>query len=559
MAGQIPLQLDGRSPRSATSLASNNTRQQQQQASLAKRLLFPHLPPGSDLPSLFASPACPPELNDEVYDFIALALRAFVNIWWTKITRYDKEFLPQIASIVTHAVRALEERLLNVDLSLLVFCDIPAVITQHYRDYRHAASKVSTSYATGGALSLPQLFHQLQPHMAISADGSIHEEYFRQAFDHVLKACLPPDDYAPEAERFIIREIFLKIVVKDIIPRVTQPWFLQKTVLDLLGPSSDVVSDKQPSDTPASASHANSHFSKSGIIVLFLSAIQTLSGACLALIHAYKQTIITITLVNKSSFPLPTPRTQPARSQLDVPGATPFATSRDNFLSVSSISSDASSSTSHYASTSQGKLEQPTVRAPDLVRGPLVMTWALLNVQERLATTALFQTIFMFCRFFHSFMNKLLSHFLYTHVLSAPSMLSIIRLSKSTLFPHGYPGPPPIDPTPEEQFIIRQQLVKRMAERFPALVSSALLGPSPITSIDAIVDPLGDSTCNAHLAVFSFDALLLTVFPEMGVEGTDHGDTMACNVLMEKGDEGDNDFERSGGLGSGDASPVSAN
>jgi hypothetical protein len=246
MAGQIPLQLDGRSPRSAASLASNNTRQQQQQASLAKRLLFPHLPPGSDLPSLFASPACPPELNDEVYDFIALALRAFVNIWWTKISRYDKEFLPQIASIVTHVVRALETRLLNVDLSLLVFCDIPAVITQHYRDYRHAASKVSTSYATGGALSLPQLFHQLQPHMAISADGSIHEEYFRQAFDHVLKACLPPDEYAPEAERFIIREIFLKVVVKDIIPRVTQPWFLQKTVLDLLGPSPDVVSDKVP-------------------------------------------------------------------------------------------------------------------------------------------------------------------------------------------------------------------------------------------------------------------------------------------------------------------------
>ncbi|KAF9229677.1 hypothetical protein BS17DRAFT_771779 [Gyrodon lividus] len=555
MAGQLHPQL-GRSSRSAASLTSNNTRQQQQQASLAKRLLFPHLSPGSGLPPLFASPACPPELNDEVYDFIALALRAFVNIWWTKITRYDKEFLPQIASIVTHVLRALEERLLNADLSLLAFCDIPTVVTQHYRDYRHAASKVSTAYATGGALSLPQLFHQLQPHMAISADGSIDEEYFRQAFDHVLKACLPPDDYAPDAERFVVREIILKVVLKDVIPRVTQPWFLQKTVLDLLGPSSDVV-PVELLDTPASAPHTYSHFSKSSIIVLFLSAIQTLSGACLALIHAYKQTIVTITLVNKSSFSLPTPRPQPTRSQLDVPQPTPSTMSRDNFRPVSPISSSAPSVASLCASTSQSKQCQPAIRAPNLVDGLLVMIRALLNVQERLSTTALFQTISMFCCFFQSFMNKLLSHFLYTRVLSASSILSIVRLSKRALFPNGYPGPPPVDPTPEEQFIIRQQLIKRIAERLPALASSALLGPSPITSVDAVVDPLSDRACNTHLAVFLFDALLLTIFPEMGMEGPDPGQMTGGNVLTEKADEGENNLDGSDGPGSGAASPPS--
>lgn len=238
MADQPRPQHD-RSTRSTASTISFNVRQQQP-ASLARRLLFPHLQPGSDLPPLFLSPACPPELNDEVYDFIALALRAFVNTWWTKLTRYDKEFLPQITSIVTHVVHSLEQRLLDADLSLLVCNDIPALITQHYRDYRQTASKVSTSYANGGALSFPQLFHQLQPHMAISSDGSIDEEYYRQAFDYILKQCLPSEDYAPETERFIVREIILKVVVKDAIPRITQPWFLQKMVLDMLGPSPDV-------------------------------------------------------------------------------------------------------------------------------------------------------------------------------------------------------------------------------------------------------------------------------------------------------------------------------
>lgn len=243
MASQL-----GRSTHSAASTISRHPGQQP--ASLARRLLFPHLPPGSDLPPLFLSPTCPRELHDEVYDLVALALRAFVNTWWTKLTRYDKEFLPQITSVVTHVIRALEQRLLDADLSLLVFGDIPALITQHYRDYRQAVSKASTSYATGGALSLPQLFHQLQPHMAISSDGSLEEEYFRHAFDHILRECLPPEDYAPEAERFIIREIVLKIVVKDVIPRIAQPWFLQKMVLDMLGPSPDALPEQVCSPAP---------------------------------------------------------------------------------------------------------------------------------------------------------------------------------------------------------------------------------------------------------------------------------------------------------------------
>lgn len=229
----------------------------QQPASLARRLLFPHLPPGADLPPLFLSPACPPELNDEVHDLIALALRAFVNTWWSKLTRYDKELLPQITAIVTHAIHALERRLLDADLSLLVFGDIPALVTQHYRDHRQAASKASTSYATGGALSLPQLFHQLQPHMAISPDGSIDEEYYRQAFDHILRECLPAEDYAPEVERFIVREILLKVVVKDVIPLISQPWFLQKTILDVLGPSPDVLPEPVCLGTPLPGIAAN--------------------------------------------------------------------------------------------------------------------------------------------------------------------------------------------------------------------------------------------------------------------------------------------------------------
>lgn len=203
---------------------------------LAKRLLFPALPADTDLPPLLVSPAASPELNVELYDFVALALRAYVNPWWTKITRYDKEFLPEINRILTVVFRALETRLVATDLSPLVFRDLPTLFTQHWTDYRNAQAKLHTSYASGGAASLPQLFHQMQPHMAVSAEGLIDPVYVRQAVDHILKSCFPPEDYDPETERYIVREVILKVLVGSVLPRVTQPWFVHKTILDLMGP-----------------------------------------------------------------------------------------------------------------------------------------------------------------------------------------------------------------------------------------------------------------------------------------------------------------------------------
>ena len=48
-----------------------------------------------------------------------------------------------------------------------------------------------------------------------------------------------------------------------------------------------------------------------------------------------------------------------------------------------------------------------------------------------------------------------------------------------------------------------------------------LLGPTPaarLATIDAALAPLDDAACNAHLAIFILDLILLTVFPELGVK-----------------------------------------
>ncbi|KAI8995303.1 hypothetical protein BD414DRAFT_479161 [Trametes punicea] len=47
-----------------------------------------------------------------------------------------------------------------------------------------------------------------------------------------------------------------------------------------------------------------------------------------------------------------------------------------------------------------------------------------------------------------------------------------------------------------------------------------LLGPTPAAraaTVDAALAPLDSQACNAHLALFVLDLVLLTVFPEMGM------------------------------------------
>lgn len=208
--------------------------------SLTKRLLFPHLPPSSPTPPLLQTSDTHPALDAELYDLIALALRAYINPWWTKITRYDKQLLLEITRILSSVLRAVEARALAVDLSPLVYRDLPALLAQHCADYRVAARKLGSSYAAAGSASLPVLFHGQQQHVGVSVDGKIDQVYVRAAIDVVLKACLSPEDWDAEAERYLIREVIVKTVCVDLAPRITQPWFIHSTALDLLGPPDSV-------------------------------------------------------------------------------------------------------------------------------------------------------------------------------------------------------------------------------------------------------------------------------------------------------------------------------
>ncbi|KAF8807608.1 hypothetical protein BYT27DRAFT_7165507 [Phlegmacium glaucopus] len=480
--------------------------------SLAKRLLSPNDP----LPLLISQ-----DLTPELYDFIAITLRAYVSPWWSKISRYDKDLLPHITRILISVIRALHSRTQALDIQSLVFRDAPPIITQHYRDYRNAASKTSTAYATGGAVPLSALFFHLQPHIAILPNGSLDPEYYRQIVDHILKACLPPEDYDPEPERLIVREIIVKVLLNDIIPKITQPWFIHKTILDLIGPPEDQPYFAAPPHPQLQPSLLSSSFSFHTLIIFVLSALQSFSGMCLALIHAYKQALSTIKRVHQSP-----PRTPQPTSSTPLTTTPPeplvFSTQKISLPTSASAASSTSSSPSAPALSTASVDSSPTISRTtsihqphaDYAQAPLAMISEITCSRDRFSSTIIFTTLSMIATSMTPFLDKLLPHLL-SNFLSPAFILNITKTAKRTLFPNGYPGPPPIDPSPEEQAELIARLVAWRGKGGIGLLFPILLGPDPSSTLSAALDPLSSAQCNRHLVVFLLDRILIGLFPEL--------------------------------------------
>ncbi|KIM47998.1 hypothetical protein M413DRAFT_439689 [Hebeloma cylindrosporum] len=470
--------------------------------SLASRLLFQ----GTVAPTLVSA-----ELSPELYDFIALALRAHVSPWWSKITRYDKDFLPHISTILSTVLRDLHLRAQAADLPALVFHDVPTIITQHYRDYHNAAAKTATAYASGGAAPLSALFAHLQPHMAISPDGSLDREYYRQIVDHILKASLPLEDYDPDAERIIIREIIVKVLLDDIFPKITQPWFIHKAILDLIGSPEQPIFISPP-PLPPSSSHS---FSFHTIIVIVLSALQSFSGMCLALIHTYKHAITTIKLVQKSPSHSPNPNFAPppilSQDTLLTKLHAPSITSSPS--TSSSVSSNPRPST--FSTPPNFPIPQESYTNHNYTEPPLLLLSEVISAHNRFASTIVITTLSMLSASMTPFLDKLLPHML-QNFLSPAFILNTTRTAKRTLFPNGYPAPQPPDPTLEEQAELRARLVAWRGSGGIALLLPLLLGPDISHTLGTALDPLSDAQCNRRLVVFLLDRILVSFFPELG-------------------------------------------
>lgn len=70
------------------------------------------------------------DVDLQLYAFLAIIMREFVQSWYSKITS-DENFVSEILHIIAHCSRALEQRFRKVDLESLLLDEIPDLLDKH--------------------------------------------------------------------------------------------------------------------------------------------------------------------------------------------------------------------------------------------------------------------------------------------------------------------------------------------------------------------------------------------------------------------------------------------
>lgn len=183
--------------------------------------------------------------------------------------------------------------------------------------------------------------------------------------------------------------------------------------------------------------------------------------------QAYKNALNTIKSVNHPSpSPPPLSRQDSLTSSAPQRPISPLDTSTTPAVSAPARPISASNSLSGTSTTSflpsQPQSQSNASRTQPPSRHYVIHVSAffstLISAPTRHASSFLLHAATLVLSAFAPFFDKLLPHLL-AQALSPAFLLKIVKSGKRTLFPNGWPAPPPIDPTPEEQAEMRMRLI----------------------------------------------------------------------------------------------------
>ncbi|KAI9758351.1 MAG: hypothetical protein M4579_003090 [Chaenotheca gracillima] len=161
------------------------------------------------------------DVDLQLYAFLAIIVREFVNPWYGRITP-DHVFVDEVIRIVAHCTRGIEERLRRVDLERLLLDRIPRLIDAHFVAYRRSKTSL---HPRPLAPNPRYVYHALHPHPALSpvpdasVPSSIEQErqnelvYRHTLVQRALSILLPADDLENECLRTLVGDIFSEIIV----------------------------------------------------------------------------------------------------------------------------------------------------------------------------------------------------------------------------------------------------------------------------------------------------------------------------------------------------------
>ena len=207
------------------------------------------------------------DVDLQLYAFLAVILREFVQAWYSKITP-DETFVAEVVQIVAHCTRALEQRLRKVDLESLLFDEIPDLLDRHITGTSHLlcpllacpprqshsrsldlgmlTSIVTARRASRNVIARPptevdprEVYHSLCPLPYLSpvpkhddAEGADSQRENEAAYRGllvrgVLAILLPTEDLENPCLESLVGGILSETIIGNIVAgKACQPWLL---------------------------------------------------------------------------------------------------------------------------------------------------------------------------------------------------------------------------------------------------------------------------------------------------------------------------------------------
>ncbi|KAM0738657.1 hypothetical protein ACQRIT_006394 [Beauveria bassiana] len=450
------------------------------------------------------------DVDLQLYAFLAIIIREFVQAWYNKITP-DETFVAEALQVIAHCSRALEQRFRTLDVESLVLDEIPDLLDRHISAYRTSHDPVSQEPV---AVDPRQVYHalcplpQLSPVLLKGDQRSIEEQkenesaYRQLLVQAVLAILLPTEDLENPCLTAIVGQIFSELIVGNIIAgKASQPWLLYESICiagRVLGEKKTRATQRMVSGrhTPPVNSKGKTERMKWSAQAIFLTIVH------FAVVIFSSARLFITTLVASSSLPL--------------------------------------------RQTAVGLLNDDQIGKPIKVPVLCFKAWKcvgnLIQLDARMPWLSGFLSLVQYQAVhgpgklvgFNSPLDRLLSHYI-QQLFSASHLPGLLRTLRGVLFPNNAPGKSTLaPPSSDDEFVaLRKRAAGALVGLLPTGVAKFYLGSksgggsgAAAVQVDGMVDGmedllivLNDEYCNKHLMYSILELILVRLMPELSEKG----------------------------------------
>ncbi|GAB0134837.1 hypothetical protein EsDP_00003192 [Epichloe bromicola] len=460
------------------------------------------------------------DVDLQLYAFLAIILREFVQSWYNKITP-DGTFVAEIVHIIAHCTRALEQRIRNVDWETLMLNEVPEVLEKHiniywstHRDQLAQTVPVNGREAYHALWPLPLLSPVPIPGDPVSTARQLKNEaaYRQLLVQAILTVLLPTEDLENPCLAALVGQILSELIIGNVIAnKAAQPWLLYEAICIVVR----VVTEKRGSNTQTKSSQmSKSHPSNSKnwtVHGFFVSIIQ--------FVMLFISTVrFTFNLVMMSSS-LPSRAAGSRERTMTKTAPTKDHASKDGGSTIEKVPV-----LSFSAWRLLGNVIELRTRMPWLNGLLSLVQLGAIHGPGRIAK-----------------LDGVLDRLLFHHIqllFSVSHLPPVLRTLRGALFPSNAPGSSSLSPPSSDAELraLRRRAAAAVQTILPSSVGRIYFGGGlwaamgnadpgleevMLDELEGLLDVLGDGYCNKHLMYSILELILVRLIPELRESGVE--------------------------------------